>query len=257
MAFVERVIDSEETLIGIASLHWIYAAQGFAWLLGFTFAGFFLDHFITDFIHSFIDRGGFLAFNFFTIVGFITGVFVSLFYFIKWIATEIALTSKRLIYKSGLIFVDVKEADLEEIKGADVDNGMLGIFLNYGYLFFDARFIANVDIPAVSHPYEFVKAMNKARAALKSDSMKSVLENREGQNSDASSDKAEQDQDAQGVSKMESQPAPTQPNYPDLDSDEQDANGDQGPTVFETKETRRKRLKDRVLKSFKRKTEKA
>jgi hypothetical protein len=98
-------------------------------------------------------------------------------YFLMVVATEIGLTSKRIIYKKGLIFVTVKEGDLEEIKAAEIDHGYLGRIFNYGYLNLDARFVENVSLPAIGQPYRFIKALNDARSTLrKHDTMTVVLE---------------------------------------------------------------------------------
>jgi hypothetical protein len=104
------------------------------------------------------------------------GVVMFFFYFLMMISPEVGLTSRRIIYKRGLIFVDVKEVDLEEIKAADVNNGWFGRFLNYGYVVLDARFVTGVDLPAIAKPYRFVNALNEARGAMKHDSMTVIVD---------------------------------------------------------------------------------
>lgn len=174
MSFIRKLIGPDEKFIGIGRIHWIYAAKGFAWIFGLMGGAYFINQVLNDFAGNFrpVDIIGDYLFWMAAILG---GV-LSVCYFLMWIATEIGLTNKRIIYKRGLIFVDVKEVDLEEIKAAEVDNGMLGSILNYGYVFFDARFIENVSLPAMADPYRFVKALNEARSGLKQDSMKIVLE---------------------------------------------------------------------------------
>lgn len=173
MSFVKKVIGPDETLIGITSAHWIYGAKGLLWLTGLMIIGLALDYYASGLFGQLFRNGNSFAANRIgdilfwlpTALGF--ALFVS--YLLVMIAPEIALTSKRIIFKKGIIAVDVKELDLEEIKAVDVDNGALGRFLNYGYIIFDARFVGNLDLPAIGKPYRFVKALNEVRSGGKQD----------------------------------------------------------------------------------------
>lgn len=179
MSFVRKIVGPDERFIGKAPIHWIYAVKGFAWILGLIGLAWFFQSML---IYLFGASDLTLALGRYMFwVGAALGVTLSFFYFLMWIATEVGLTDKRIIFKRGLIFVDVKEVDLEEIKAAEVDNGILGTIFNYGYVFFDARFIENVSLPAIADPYRFVKALNEARSEIKRDSMHSILNNREGE----------------------------------------------------------------------------
>lgn len=178
MSFIRKIIGPDEKFIGIGRVHWIYAFKGFAWIIGLMGIALFAERTLIFFIGNFATVH--VIGNYFFWCAAAVGGVLSWFYFLMWIATEIGLTDKRVIYKRGLIFVDVKEVDLEEIKAAEVDYGLLGRFLNYGYVFFDARFVDNVSLPAIDDPYRFVKALNEMRSSLKQDSMKIVLEGQQG-----------------------------------------------------------------------------
>lgn len=186
MAFVRKLVGPDEHLIGIARLHWIYGVKGLMWLGGFLLLGGFINHLIIRYIgyspasnpaFSGVATLGASAFW----ICLLIGLCLFLFYFIMMIATEVGLTSKRLIFKKGLIFVDVKEVDLEEIKGGNVDNGVLGRLFNYGTVNLDARFVHDMSLPFIADPYRFLKALNETRTLLKEDSMHIVLEEK-GQN---------------------------------------------------------------------------
>ena len=151
MSFIRKIIGPDEKFIGLGRVHWIYALKGFAWILGLMAVAFVADRILLNFIGNFETTR--VIGNYFFWCAAAVGSVLSFFYFIMWIATEIGLTDKRVIYKRGLIFVDVKEVDLEEIKAAEIDSGFLGRFLNYGYVYFDARFIDNVSLPAIDDPY--------------------------------------------------------------------------------------------------------
>jgi hypothetical protein len=68
--------------------------------------------------------------------------------------------------KTGWIFVKAKEINIEEIKGSNIDLGMLGRFLGYGKISLDARFVKDAEVPFINKPYRFARAMNDAQAKL-------------------------------------------------------------------------------------------
>ena len=171
MAFVERLIGPDENLVGVARLHWIYIVKAILWFAGITIAGGIFQTLIAMYLPIIINAGNFL-FG----LSILAGVFMFALYIGKMLFTEFGLTTERLIYKRGLLFVDVREVDLEEIKSESIDNGLLGRVLNYGYLDLDARFIEDLDLPAINDPYRFVKAMNAVRSQIKDDNMRVALD---------------------------------------------------------------------------------
>jgi hypothetical protein len=175
MAFVHKLIGPDEELIGVARLHWIYGAKGLAWLVGLMALGGFVDMFLTGWNAGLSPIGNAVFW-----VGTVLGVVLFAIYFITMVCSELGLTTERIIYKRGWIMVDVREMDLEEIKSESVDNGVLGRFLNYGYVKMDARFIEDVGLPAIAEPYRFIKAMNEARSNIKNDSMRVIIDQQRG-----------------------------------------------------------------------------
>jgi len=174
MSYAAKIIGPDERLIGVARLHWIYTVHGFLWFLGLSVLGMVVDKYLWEYFGSsipaygwFIDGFGFTAEN--TGVTWMFaggGAIIFLLYYIKVISSEIALTSRRVIYKKGLIFVEVEEIELEEVKGEHINHGLLGRVFNYGTLHFDCRFIGHIYLPAVRKPYRFMKAMHVARSKL-------------------------------------------------------------------------------------------
>jgi len=171
MAFVEKLVGPDENLVGVARLHWIYIIKGVLWLGGCVIGGGIIQTIFAMYVPAFSVFG-----NFVLGLAIIFGVLMFILYLGKLLFTELGLTTERLIYKRGLLFVDVREVDLEEIKSESIDNGVLGRILNYGYLDLDARFIEDMDLPAISDPYRFVKAMNAVRSQIKNDNMRVVLD---------------------------------------------------------------------------------
>jgi len=171
MAFVERLVGPDENLVGIARLHWIYAIKGILWFFSSIIIGGSVQTLFAMYVPAIMVIG-----NAIFGISIFLGILMCVLLFGKMLFTELGLTTERLIYKRGLIFTDVREVDLEEIKSESVDNGALGRILNYGYLDLDARFIEDLDLPAISDPYRFVKAMNAVRSQIKDDNMRVVLD---------------------------------------------------------------------------------
>lgn len=171
MVFIDRVVGPDEKLIGILSVHWIYALRGFLWFCAFAGVGKFIDYQIADLVYNNpglqTNAGLMIIGDYAFYIGATIGGILMILFLIMYLTTELGLTTQRVIYKRGLLMVDVKESDLEEIKAADVDNGVLGRILNYGYINFDARFVENVTLPAIADPYRFVKALNEARTNIR------------------------------------------------------------------------------------------
>lgn len=174
MPFARRIIGPDERLVMVCRLHWIYVAQGVCWLALLGAGGFYADARLWDaFGYAIPDYSRDL---FGVPVTFWTsplkwmftaaGLVFFITYFLKYIASEIALTSKRIIYKHGWLFVELEEIDLDEIKGERVHHGFFGWLLGYGTVFLDCRFIGDTLLPAVRRPYRFLKGVHSARARL-------------------------------------------------------------------------------------------
>ncbi len=180
MAFITRLVGPDEKLIGIARLHWIYGVKGLMWLGGSIALGGAINWALRYALGGALmstAAGGLLTIgNAAFWICLILGLSLFVFYFIMMLATEIGLTNRRVIYKTGLIFVKTEGIDLEEIKGAFVDNEVFGRLLNYGTIKFDSRFVQDMNLPAVADPYRFVKALNDQRSTMKDEGIHLVLE---------------------------------------------------------------------------------
>lgn len=180
MAYVTRMLAPEETLIGVSRLHWIFLIQGLLWLIGMMAIGFMIDSVLAMVFGALIPsvRWGFMGVQTTWIELFFlaAGIYIFLVYYIKVATTEIALTNERIIHKWGWIFVKVKEMNIGEIKGSNIDLGMLGRFLGYGKIGLDAKFIKDAEIPWINKPYRFARALTEAQEAIEQ-RMTMVIEN--------------------------------------------------------------------------------
>jgi hypothetical protein len=175
MAYIRKIIGTDEKLVGIARLHWIYILKGTLWLLACMAFAWGVNAGILYLTHYLMNARGdlgtsampfYLINTWITPVMMITGLILLSFYVVKIVTTEIGLTTSRLIHKHGFIFVKVQEIDINEISGESLDLGMFGRFWSYGYLNLDCRFIGDVHLPAIEHPERFVRVLHQLRANI-------------------------------------------------------------------------------------------
>lgn len=222
MAYIEKLISDDEELLVLARVHWFYTFQGLMWFLLPFFLWVAFEAYV--FLDSDIKKAPLLVQSF-EIIGYVfaalsvAGAVIFLFSFIHQCTAEVALTTRRVIYKTHWIFVNIRELDLEEIKAAHIDNGWMGRFLDYGHVFLDSRFVDNLQIYTTRHAYDFVKRVNKAREVAKHGPVRDFLE--------------------ESPSHSLSDPRITRPTAPE----QREINTHLSPL-------KRKRLHDRILDSF-------
>ena len=175
MTKLRRMLSENEKILGRAQLHWIHICKGLIWFFLLSGFGIFFDHFIVTeellyFLHPDIAN----IFGYRMVLGISTfewiciggGFALFLVYYFKYTSTYIWLTSRRIIYKTGLIFVKIKETDLQEIKEERVDQGWFGSILDYGAVVLDCRFVEDLHLPEIDDPLGFMKVVYKAREHL-------------------------------------------------------------------------------------------
>ncbi len=179
MAYINRIIGKDEKLVGVARLHWIYIVKGLIWFVIFAYMGSIVEGFFLQAIAMTGDTVGtvvqipympYITSMLMSLAHSINmihagiGAFILLMYIMKVWATEVGLTNKRIIYKRGTMAVNIKQIDLEEIRGEHIDYGMFGRFFRYGKIRLDCKLIGDVRLPAIAHADTFIKAMHFYRS---------------------------------------------------------------------------------------------
>jgi hypothetical protein len=172
MAYVHKLINDDEKLIGIARLHWIYVIQGLVWFFALAGAGYGLSWLMNRGLQATMNLTSnpyipspFMGLsNGIMIFMLVAGALIFGMYVIKILATQVALTDRRIIHKHGLIFVNVHQIDLEEIRGENLDLGYFGRILGYAVIMLDCRFIGDIRLPAIENPEAFIRALHDRRA---------------------------------------------------------------------------------------------
>lgn len=180
--FINKVVKKDDPLLHVTGLHWIYVVKSIILCSGFLLVGYGLDTVLLNTIgyEVFAAEVNLFVINFIippyplSIFSGVAGGICLLFMLARFWGTEVGVTHKYLIYKTGILIVDVHETAIEEIRGEDVDHGILGSILGYGRIKMDCRFIDDVLLPAVFDPYGLVNALNTAREAVDRESSSKV-----------------------------------------------------------------------------------
>ena len=178
MSFIAKhITHHDERLIYLARLHWIYLFKGLSWIIILGGLGVYLNWQILFRLGTLpSDSTPFIPYPYSMLadlapglIPIVLGIMLFLVYLFKLLGPEIALTNKRIIFKTGVFFVQSSEVEISEISEAKVDNGWLGIFLGYGSIHFDCRFVGDFNIPTISQPYKIIRQMNKLRSGEHND----------------------------------------------------------------------------------------
>jgi hypothetical protein len=122
MSYVDRVLQPGEQIRYRASIHWVIYLPGIALLLA---AGVLwllvpeavLARRILEVIAALIAAGGLIL--------------LARAWFNWWI-TEIAVTNRRIIYKTGFIRRETNEMHMDKVESVRVDQSILGRIFDYG-----------------------------------------------------------------------------------------------------------------------------
>ena len=121
-SYVERVLQPGEQVRHLATIHWITYAPGFVILL-VSLAFLYLARSVER------GEGFWLAVSAVLAVVAIIAIFRAWFY--RWI-TEIAVTNRRVIFKTGFISRNTKEMQMDKIESVEVLQSISGRILDYG-----------------------------------------------------------------------------------------------------------------------------
>jgi uncharacterized membrane protein YdbT with pleckstrin-like domain len=124
MGYAERVLQPGETIAYRAKLHWIIYLTGLVFLLIAAVAGGFAAA-----IHDHTVRIG-LAVA--AVIAFLIALFHLLGAWVRAVSTEIIVTNRRVIYKTGFISRNTVEMNLDKVESVLVRQSLVGRTLNFG-----------------------------------------------------------------------------------------------------------------------------
>lgn len=83
--------------------------------------------------------------------------------YLKYISTELAVTNKRVIAKTGFISRNTIEMNLTKVESMQVDQSIFGRMLNFGSLRINGTGASNAPITGIRAPLEFRRHFMEAQ----------------------------------------------------------------------------------------------
>ncbi|KFC69303.1 hypothetical protein FG93_03349 [Bosea sp. LC85] len=121
MSYVQRVLQPNEQVRHISSIHWIVYWPGVAVAL-LAVVAYWLSY--SQFLPGLWRYTGHA-------LALVAAVLLIQQWFHSWV-TEIAVTNRRVIYKKGLIQRETTEMNMDKVESVQIDQSILGRMLDYG-----------------------------------------------------------------------------------------------------------------------------
>lgn len=94
-------------------------------------------------------------------ISFMIGIVFFVIAVVRVMTTELALTNKRVIAKTGFIRRDTVELRLEKVEGLIINQGIVGRIFNYGTVIVSGTGGIRTPIPFITNPIEFRRVVNE------------------------------------------------------------------------------------------------
>jgi len=156
MAYAEKVLQPGETIAYRGNLHWVIYLTGLVLslaslaLLGGALA-----------VQGQALRNGLLAG---ALIGLVVGLARMCDAWFKSMTTEIIVTNRRVIYKTGFISRNSIEMNLDKIESVLVQQGILGRMLDYGTLIIRGVGSGIEPVTNLAEPLKFHQYVNASAA---------------------------------------------------------------------------------------------
>ena len=131
MSYLRKSLGASERVVAVARFHWWYSLK--AWLA--------------------------LILLFWCLIG--IWIFVQMMVHKR--TTEIAVTSHRLVYKTGFFRLRTDEISLQNIEGVELRQSFLGRLLGFGRLRIEGTGNDAVILPEIANPIAFRSAIETAK----------------------------------------------------------------------------------------------
>jgi uncharacterized membrane protein YdbT with pleckstrin-like domain len=127
MSYLTHILQPDEKVLFDGRLHWIIYDRAILWLLLAGLCGIAFNFPVADNPHGLKFAALSLGFIFAGL-----GLITALHAWWRSFTTEIAVTTTRVIYKTGFIRRHTVEMNMDKVESVDVDQSLLGRLLDYG-----------------------------------------------------------------------------------------------------------------------------
>jgi hypothetical protein len=197
MPYIQQSLGSREKVLMEGRFHWMYTVSAAFWVLAGFGVGIAIGYVaIWWSIHGEIGRaygsglsdrlwdrawtqvmrarGGYLktlwslplSLRLVTLLPFAAGCYAFSRLMMDQAATEIAVTTERIVYKKGLVARHAGEISINRIEGVSVQQDALGRMLGYGSVCIRGMGVGEVMLPPIASPIAFCKAVNEAKSLM-------------------------------------------------------------------------------------------
>lgn len=159
--FLNQTLLNDEEVVRKGEFHWTYSLGAWMQALIWTGAGFGIAFLLAKFGTPPARAGEAAAQNpgvfFAPLLGILIGSGAFLVKMTKKWTTEIYLTNKRFLYKSGVFSILVYKLNMREINYCNITQSLVGNLMNYGQLFMFTHTLddKNIYLPAIADPHGF------------------------------------------------------------------------------------------------------
>ena len=147
MKYVERVLQPGETVVYFTSLHWLIYLRAILFLVAAVLCLYFSGSFNEDGIR--------IALQILAALLAVVGIIVAISAFIRRATTELAITDRRVIYKTGIVRRHTVEMNRSKVETVGVDQSILGRMLGYGTVIVRGTGGSFEPIPFIGEPLTF------------------------------------------------------------------------------------------------------
>ena len=141
MGYVDRNLMSGEQVVYKAKIHWFIFVPGVAlFVVGIFLSGVGKDGGVGPLIGT---------------IAILVAIFSLIKAFIVKVSTELAITSKRVIAKVGLISRNTVELNHSKVESFNVDQSIFGRLFGFGTLIVNGTGGGKTPIPSIDSPLEF------------------------------------------------------------------------------------------------------
>jgi uncharacterized membrane protein YdbT with pleckstrin-like domain len=142
MSYVDRVLQPGERVLARATLHWVIYLNGLFALLAAAVVAVAASR-----AQGFEDAVRFIA----LLLAAVGAVLLVRAWYHRW-GMEIAVTNRRVIYKTGIVRRRTVEMNVEQIESVEVKQSILGRILGYGSIGLHGTGAGTEIIPRVADP---------------------------------------------------------------------------------------------------------
>ena len=146
MGYVEKVLQPEESVIYKTTVHWFVYLHACLWgALAL----------VALIVSMRFDSTGASVMQWIALALLIVAVLMALVAWIRRITTELAITSRRIIYKSGLLKRTTFELNRSSVESVNVEQSVLGRLLGYGHVELKGTGTSSQHMPLIHDPLQF------------------------------------------------------------------------------------------------------